>query len=124
MKSKKFVWTVYKPPLKEEFSRWRKLNKKGYIDTKDKNGKSITEHRLVMEKYIGRKLKKGEIVHHIDHDRSNNNIENLILCNSSFEHSIVDDVLTDTPGYIKYKITKNRTLEWEILHMKGGDNGR
>lgn len=34
-------------------------------------------HRVVMEKHIGRKLEKQEIVHHIDGNRANNNIKNL-----------------------------------------------
>jgi hypothetical protein len=68
-----------------------------------------------MEKYLGRKLKKGEVVHHIDHNKKNDKIENLILCKNAFEHSTADDVLTNTPSYIKYEITKDRKLEWEIL---------
>jgi hypothetical protein len=34
-----------------------------------------------MEKHLGRKLHAGEIVHHIDDNKSNNAIENLYLCN-------------------------------------------
>lgn len=37
----------------------------------------ILEHRLVVENHIGRLLKENEIVHHIDGDKTNNNIPNL-----------------------------------------------
>lgn len=40
----------------------------------------VPEHRLVMEKKIGRYINpKKEHVHHIDKDKKNNNIKNLIL---------------------------------------------
>ncbi len=44
----------------------------------DKQG-YILEHRLVMEKLIGRYLKPKEVVHHINKDTSDNRISNLIL---------------------------------------------
>ena len=37
----------------------------------------IREHRYIMEAYLGRKLLKSEIVHHIDGDTLNNKKENL-----------------------------------------------
>lgn len=37
------------------------------------------EHRTVMEKKLGRPLKKGEIVHHIDENKHNNHPDNLQL---------------------------------------------
>lgn len=41
--------------------------------------------RLTMEKKLKRKLTSSEIIHHIDGDCSNNNLDNLLLTNRS-EH--------------------------------------
>lgn len=46
----------------------------------------ILEHRLVMEKKIGRFLTKDEVVHHIDGNKQNNDISNLQLFSSHSEH--------------------------------------
>lgn len=40
---------------------------------------SILEHVLVMENHLGRALIKGEVVHHIDGNKTNNDIQNLDL---------------------------------------------
>ena len=40
-----------------------------------------------MSKKIGRPLKKGEIVHHIDGDRTNDNPKNLMLFKNISEHT-------------------------------------
>lgn len=41
---------------------------------------TVYEHTLVMEKFLGRHLLPGEIIHHIDGNKANNSIENLYLC--------------------------------------------
>lgn len=46
----------------------------------------IYKHRAVMEKSIGRYLRPEEVVHHIDFDKKNNDISNLMLFSNDSEH--------------------------------------
>ncbi len=50
-------------------------------------GKTRQVHRLVFEKYAERKLTKQEVVHHIDGDKSNNHIFNLMLFPTKSAHA-------------------------------------
>ena len=48
----------------------------------------VAEHRLIMEKKIGRYLNREEIVHHINGDKQDNTIDNLQIL-SSEEHNTI-----------------------------------
>lgn len=50
-------------------------------------GKKGLEHRMVMEKHIGRKLESKEVVHHWDENKKNNDVKNLCLMRTTAAHT-------------------------------------
>lgn len=78
----------------------RHIEAKGYVmllkpehPNSDTKG-YIMEHRVVMEKHLGRYLLKNiEIVHHIDGNKQNNKIDNLLLFPSYEAHTTYHEQL-------------------------------
>jgi hypothetical protein len=50
-----------------------------YVTVLLSTGEIVLEHRFVMANYLGRELLDTEVVHHIDGDITNNDVENLEL---------------------------------------------
>lgn len=71
-----------RPKIAGREPTWRK-NKSGYIISRDENKKEIRQHRYVMEKYLNRKLKPHENVHHKNGIRDDNRLDNLELWSTS-----------------------------------------
>lgn len=69
----------------------RKIREDGYIMARNPDHPLasdgyVLEHRLVMEQHLGRFLLPEEVVHHIDGNPSNNDINNLQLFASQSDH--------------------------------------
>ena len=62
----------------------------------------VMEHRLIVAQHIGRLLPRTEVVHHKNHDPSNNSPENLMLFASNQAHK-------------KYEATGQPEPLWQLL---------
>jgi hypothetical protein len=77
-----------------------------YID-----GKWIPEHRIIMEKYLTRKLLKSETIHHINGNKVDNRIENLQILSRS-DHHIRTQICCNCP--LK---KENRLLRVQVTEL-------
>lgn len=92
----------------------------GYIEIEHGRYFRNKQHRLIMEGKLGRKLLRTEHVHHIDHNKLNNAISNLVLTNS---HDHTPDYHPETSERMKehnpmripsVKIRQAKTLKASI----------
>jgi hypothetical protein len=93
----------------------KRVNKKGYTEVQNIEGKWELEHRAVVERFIGRRLTKEEVVHHINELKYDNSINNLMIFKNQREHSKWHVKLKQT-GYHTNPmklIIKNRWKEYK-----------
>jgi hypothetical protein len=84
---------------------------RGYIWVKVGKQKYVAQQRVVVEKYIGRKLKKNELVHHLDGNGLNNKLNNLYIFTNKAIHFSVE-ILTKY-GYIGRDFLKSNLKEFK-----------
>ncbi len=76
---------------------------------------AILEHRLVMARHLGRCLESWEIVHHKNHKRNDNGIENLELTSGDKHWQVT--ILENKIDRLKGKVRK---LKQENKQLRGG----
>jgi hypothetical protein len=116
-RSKEKFTKSYMQKIRNRFQGNKKITN-GYILIKDYNhphrnwANDIMEHRLVVEKVLGRYLTKKECVHHIDMTRNNNSPSNLYLCKNKSENLKIHASLN--------KLVK-QLLDHKIIDFKNGN---
>lgn len=62
--------------------------KRGQVAVKV-DGRMTYAHVLVVERVLGKRLPKGAVVHHVNHNPSDNRPSNLVVCPSNGYHSLI-----------------------------------
>lgn len=83
--------------------KWIKINK--YIWD--------VNYRIKIEKYIGRKLKRTEIVHHIDGNRTNEKLTNLYVFKRRLYHQFFETL-------VRVNILDRFILKSNLKEIKNG----
>ena len=89
-----------KNPMNKKWTKKMRLKKREQVLERTGKGEKAYnkflgrhEHRVVAERMLGRKLKKNEVVHHIDLNKQNNDEKNLVVLPSNSEHSHLHQIL-------------------------------
>lgn len=113
-KGKKGLHLSPKSEFKEGGIPWNKdkeggvKNVGGYVGIRIK-GKYRKEHRMLVSAFLGRELKKEESVHHLNEDKEDNNLYNLMAFASESAHKRFEsgkpvsksEIIFDGRNYLK-----------------------
>jgi hypothetical protein len=93
-------WTLYRRMKEHGIKRPKrplKIRPDGYW-----NYTTHANHRRIMERHTGRRLSAREGVHHLDGDKSNNLISNLVITTGTREHALLHASLQQC-AYLLYR---------------------
>lgn len=83
---------AYQSRSGEQHGNWkggRSLLRVGYWRVRDTETRKYRyEHINIVEKILGRPMRKGEIVHHINGDKQDNHPRNLLVCTNDYHRSL------------------------------------
>ena len=105
-----YVKVRFKESKMETYEGHKVIIANGYYDVyypehprARKNG-SVLMHIMVAEKILGRQLKKEEVVHHIDSNRLNNSISNLMVFATHSDHASYHKMLEGKGDFVFYQL--------------------
>jgi hypothetical protein len=107
----------------------RRIDEDGYVLVKSPGHPHATkagyvrEHRLVMEKALGRYLRRNEVVHHRNKDKQDNRIENLELFATNGAH-LKQELTGKTPKYTSEGLQRMRENARRVNLRRYGANHR
>ena len=118
------MWANNGGKNKKKESWW--VNGKGYIEGRvwiDADTQvRVKKHRWIMENHLGRKLKADEDVHHINGDKQDNRVENLMVVSHS-EHASITNYERDYSNHKPKEFSKDerkaRSERAKRLHKEG-----
>lgn len=105
------------------------LSSHGYVRMKLPDGSRNYQHVLIAERILGRPLARGEVVHHIDGDKTNNANSNLLICTAKY-HAELHSRLEASPNWPEFPArikaprgqrgSKNTKSRFKGVELKAG----